>query len=92
MLTTAAALLPSTGGSGGNPRLVRHGETDWSAERRYTGRTDVTLNEAGIAQARALTVIAGDRYDSVGARVSLAALRRKADGCHRRSNTPSSGV
>ena len=46
-------------------RLVRHGETDWSAERRYTGRTDVTLNEAGIAQARALTVIAGDRYDSV---------------------------
>ena len=46
-------------------RLVRHGETDWSAERRYTGRTDVTLNEAGIAQARALTVIAGDRYESV---------------------------
>ena len=46
-------------------RLVRHGETDWSAERRYTGRTDVALNEAGIAQARALTVISGDRYDSV---------------------------
>ena len=46
-------------------RLVRHGETDWSAERRYTGRTDVTLNETGIAQAQALRVISGDRYDSV---------------------------
>ena len=46
-------------------RLVRHGETDWSAERRYTGRTDVTLSEAGIAQAQALAVISGDKYDSV---------------------------
>ena len=46
-------------------RLVRHGETDWSAERRYTGRTDVTLSEAGIAQAQALALISGDQYDSV---------------------------
>lgn len=34
--------------------LVRHGETDWAADRRHTGRTDVPLNAAGEAQARAL--------------------------------------
>lgn len=34
--------------------LVRHGETDWAAGRRHTGRTDVPLNAAGEAQARAL--------------------------------------
>jgi len=46
-------------------RLVRHGETDWSAQRRYTGHTDLSLNEAGISQARALEAIADGPYDSV---------------------------
>ena len=33
--------------------LMRHGETVWNAERRFTTRTDVPLSDAGIAQARA---------------------------------------
>lgn len=34
--------------------LVRHGDTDWAAERRHTGRTDVPLNAEGEARATAL--------------------------------------
>src|SRR4051812_6685922 len=34
--------------------LVRHGETEWSRERRHTGRSDVPLDAGGEAQASAL--------------------------------------
>lgn len=32
--------------------LIRHGESTWNLENRFTGWTDVALTETGIAQAR----------------------------------------
>jgi broad specificity phosphatase PhoE len=34
--------------------LIRHGETQWNAERRYQGQLDSPLTERGIAQADAI--------------------------------------
>lgn len=36
--------------------IIRHGETDWNAERRLQGWRDTPLNANGIAQAQALSV------------------------------------
>ncbi len=46
--------------------LVRHGETEWSRDRRHTGRTDVPLTEHGREAARALSPrLAETRFDLV---------------------------
>ena len=46
--------------------LVRHGETDWNAERRWQGHADVPLNERGREQARALAErLAGESIDAI---------------------------
>jgi probable phosphoglycerate mutase len=45
--------------------LTRHGETEWHAENRYAGRSDVALTERGHTQATALaawiTTLPADR-------------------------------
>jgi broad specificity phosphatase PhoE len=46
--------------------LVRHGETDWNAERRWQGHADVPLNDRGREQAHALAEeLASERIDAI---------------------------
>ncbi len=40
--------------------VARHGETDWNAEHRWQGHTDVPLNERGRDQARAIAAALRD--------------------------------
>jgi 2,3-bisphosphoglycerate-dependent phosphoglycerate mutase len=43
--------------------LLRHGESDWNRENRFTGWTDVDLSEKGIAEARAAgTLLKSEGY------------------------------
>ena len=59
--------------------VTRHGETDYNAARRYCGRTDVPLNDTGIAQAHELAErLQGMKFDAVVSSPMLRA-RQTAD-------------
>lgn len=46
--------------------IIRHGETAWNAEGRVQGQTDVPMNEAGFAQARAVAAaLSGERFAAI---------------------------
>ncbi len=58
--------------------LIRHGETEWSAAKRHTGRTDVALTAAGEDQATTLGRYLGGRPFAL---VLCSPLRRAWDTC-----------
>jgi broad specificity phosphatase PhoE len=58
--------------------LVRHGETEWSRDKRHTGRTDLPLTESGVAEARAVALLL-ERFAL--ARVLSSPLTRALETC-----------
>jgi 2,3-bisphosphoglycerate-dependent phosphoglycerate mutase len=55
--------------------VVRHGESTWNAERRWTGQGDPPLSGIGRAQAReACETLGGDGFDAVGSSSLVRAL------------------
>jgi len=46
--------------------IVRHGETDWNAERRVQGQIDIPLNPVGLNQAKAAARgLAGESFSAL---------------------------
>ena len=56
--------------------LIRHGETDWTADRRHTGRTDLPLNDEGQRRARQLAPFLASFPDAALATVFTSPLLR----------------
>jgi len=46
--------------------LIRHGQTDWNAQRRLQGSSDIPLNDVGRAQAKeAVATLSGYEWDAI---------------------------
>jgi broad specificity phosphatase PhoE len=63
-----------TGREGGEVWLVRHGETEWSRDRRHTSRTDLALTDVGVSAAEVLH----DRLTAVAFDLVLTSPRERA--------------
>jgi probable phosphoglycerate mutase len=58
--------------------LVRHGETEWSRDKKHTGRIDIPLTERGEEEARAVApLLAGHEFS----RVVSSPLSRALETC-----------
>src|SRR5215211_2353508 len=58
--------------------LVRHGETEWSRDKKHTGRTDIPLTERGEQEARAVAPLLAGRELT---RVVSSPLSRALETC-----------
>lgn len=59
--------------------FIRHGQTDWNIDGKIQGRTDVELNEEGIAQAEKLKNIVKDYNIDLIISSPLARARKTAN-------------
>ena len=64
--------------SGGGLWLVRHGETEWSRDRKHTGRTDIPLTPRGERQAGALGPLFRSLLDGRPFALVLSSPRQRA--------------